>query len=443
MKKFKSDIINHQSGQISSPYSEKLDFYEYTTSNGMECVFYRDNTNPIVNLTIGYKVGSKDEPQGKKGIAHLFEHLMFQGSENVPRGAHFQFIQDMGGLCNAFTMQDLTVYFDIAPSNQLETILWLESDRMNALDLTNENLDNQKGVVIEEKKQRYENAPYGMAFHNMFKLVMQGSQYQDPVIGFEDDIHSFSLQEAIDFHKSYYSPQNAVLVLSGDFEIDNAKKLIEKYFGGIENKPIPPRISNNIHPMEGDIHTKSYDDVYLPVIYFAYQIPKSGTDEDYTLDYFANILANDESSRLHKKLIYDMLIAKSVHAVKYQLQDAGIFILRVELLSNGNIDEVEKLVTDEIENVIKYGFSDYEYEKIRNGLEFSNTTSITTLQKIGLETLFNKVLFNDVDLINRKVKNYLSYTKDDIIGSAKEYFEDKYKFVMKYLPNNVNGSGDN
>ena len=434
MNKFKSENINHKTADISSPSDKKLEIQEFTTKNGMSCVFYKNNANPIINVTLGYKVGSKDEADNKKGIAHFFEHMMFQGSDNVPSGDHFKFIQGMGGVCNAFTMQDVTVYYDIVPSNQLEAALWLESDRMNSLDFTDKNVNNQKQVVIEEKKQRYDNAPYGGAFHNIFKTIMKGSAYESPVIGYEEDINSFSLEEAIQFHKTYYSPRNSYLVLSGDMDIDKSLRMIEKYFGDIESNIEPPRRENIITDLKGDIYTTIHDDVSLPVIYISFMIPKAGTDEEYTLDYFANIIANDKSSRLYKKLIYDMQAAQSVHAVKYQLEDAGMFIIRAELMAGGNLELVENVIYEEINNIIDNGFTDYEYEKMRNEIEFHNTTTLSTLQKIGLETLFNKMLYDDVDLINRKSSNYLSYSKDEILASISKCFKDKNKFVMKYIP---------
>lgn len=434
MNNFKSENINTKISNISSTENKKLEFREYTTKNGMQCVFYRNTLNPIVNVTLGYKVGSKDEPLGKKGIAHLFEHLMFQGSENVPSGDHFKYIQNAGGVCNAFTMQDVTVYYDIVPSNQLEAALWLESDRMKTLNFTEENVSNQKSVVIEEKKQRYDNAPYGTAIHNIFRTVLQGSNYESPVIGYEEDINSFSLQESINFHKTYYSPGNSILVLAGDFEVDKAIELIEKYFGDIENSIDPPRFENRIDEMTGDIYSTIYDDVSLPVLYLTYLIPGSGTPEEYTLEYFANIIANDKSSRLYKKLIYDERIAQSVYAIKYQLQDAGLFIFRVELFSSGDPQKAEEMIYEEIDNIINEGFDDREYNKIRNGIEFSNTTSLSTLQNIGLETLFNKIQFDDIDLINRKVDNFLSYGKEDVVDAVTQWFKDRNRFVLKYLP---------
>ncbi len=437
MNKFKSENINHKISNISSPENKNLEFREYTTKNGMQCVFYRNTTNPIVNLTIGYKVGSKDEPFGKKGIAHLFEHLMFQGSQNIPSGEHFKYIQNAGGICNAFTMQDVTVYFDIVPSNQLEAALWLESDRMNMLNFTEENVSNQKSVVIEEKKQRYDNAPYGTAIHNIFKTVLRGSNYESPVIGYDDDINSFSLSESIDFHKTYYTPANAVLVLAGDLDVDNAIELIEKYFGGIENSIDPPRYENVIKGIDGNVYSTVYDDVSLPVLYIAYLIPGTGTPEEYTLEYFANVIANDKSSRLYKKLIYDERIAQSVYAIKYQLQDAGLFIFRVELVMSGDPQRAEEMINEEIDKIIEEGFEDREYEKIRNGIEFSNTNSLSTLQNIGLETLFNKIQFDDIDLINKKVDNYLSYTKEDVQNSVSKWFKNGNRFVLKYLPKEV------
>ncbi|MEO8666772.1 MAG: pitrilysin family protein, partial [Ignavibacteria bacterium] len=215
---------------------KSIDFREFDLPNGLHCILYKDNKNPIVNVTVGYKVGSKDEDENKKGIAHLFEHMMFQGSDNIQKNEHFKYVMKSGGICNAFTMQDVTVYYDLMPSNNLEMSLWLESERMNSLNISEDNLLNQKNVVIEEKKQVHDNAPYGTTFKNVFANVFRGSGYESAIIGEIEDIQSFSVKEATDFHNSYYSPENSVLIVAGDIDYDTAEKLIRKYFADIKVK---------------------------------------------------------------------------------------------------------------------------------------------------------------------------------------------------------------
>jgi predicted Zn-dependent peptidase len=415
-------------------FSTKLEFSQFELNNGLHCIMYRDERNPIVNVSLGYNVGSKDEDEGKKGIAHLFEHLMFQGSQNIKKNEHFLNIQKAGGSCNAFTMQDLTAYYDILPAHHLETGLWLESDRMNSLDLTEENLENQKSVVIEEKMQRYDNAPYGTALHNIFKLMLKDSYYETPVIGYYDDIRSFTLDEAIQFHSTYYSPANAVLAVSGDIDYGETEKLIKKYFGGIKNGSEIKRKKPNVKPFTEPLRHTVYDNIHLPALYVCYRVPSLGTREEFTLDYFASILANDKSSRLYKKLVYEKKLARSVHVNKYQLKDAGMFIIKVEIIAGKDKDEAEQIIFDEIADIAGNGVTEYEFNKVRNQIEFYNVVKNLTLQKISLETLFNWILFKDIENINKKIYKYLSLDRDAIHESVNEHFADNRNLVLTYLP---------
>lgn len=415
-------------------FSSKVEFNQFELNNGLHCVMYRDDRNPIVNISLGYNAGSKDEDKGKKGIAHLFEHLMFQGSKNVKKNEHFLNVQKAGGQCNAFTMQDLTAYYDILPSHHLETGLWLESDRMNSLDLTPDNLENQKNVVIEEKMQRYDNAPYGTALHNIFKYMLAGSYYETPVIGFYDDIRSFTLDEAIQFHSTYYSPANAVIAVSGDIDYGETERLIKKYFAGIKNGGAIKRKDPGVKPFKEHVSHTVHDNIHLPAFYICYRIPPVGSKEEFSLDYFASILANDKSSRLYKKLVYEKKLAKSVHVNKYQLKDAGLFIIKVEVIAGKDQNEAKQIVLDEIAGIAKNGVTQYEFDKVRNQIEFYNIVKNLTLQKISLETLFNWILFRDVENINKKIYKYLSLDRDDIHESVNEHFADNRNLVLTYLP---------
>lgn len=411
-----------------------IDFVEFNLGNGLHCILHRDTLKPIVNLAVGYKVGSRDESKGKKGVAHLFEHLMFQGSENIKKGEHFDYVQRAGGYCNAFTNQDMTVFYENLPSNHLETGLWLEADRMNSLDLSEENLLNQKNVVIQEKLFNYDNAPYGTALINILKILFENSSYEIATIGNENDIKSFLKSEAEDFHSRFYSPGNSAILISGDIDYSETLHLIENHFGKInkhspfDREFVPPQNLNE------DRRVKIYDNIKLPVLYFCYPIPEVGSKEDYTFEYFAGIIANDRSSRLHKDLVYDRKLVKSVNAIKYQFQKAGIFIISVVAFPDSNLENIEKEILKAIDNFVRHGIKDEEYLKIKNKLEYAFVAKLSTLQNINLDLFSNWFFFDDAGRINDNLDRYLSVTKDDIIDSVRNYIFKVPKLLLTYLP---------
>jgi len=414
-----------------------LDFHEFDLPNKLHCILLKDSRIPMVNLLIGYNVGSKDEIKNKKGIAHLFEHLMFQGSENIKKNEHFSQTSRLGGTCNAFTMQDATVYFDIAPSNNLETILWLESDRMNSLDLSEENLENQKKVVIEEKKQRFENAPYGSMMNNLFENVFKNSAYEFPVIGFEEDIHSFTVKEALEFHENYYSPENSVLILTGDIDINHSKKLISKYFADIKKNNKFQRTSNQIADIKENKRIEIYDNIKLPMLCIAYQLPKAGSPEEYSMEYFSEIIANNKSSRLYKKLVYEKKLVRSVSCEKVMLKDGGILSLNAQINPETDINTVEKEILDAVNDIAINGCSDEEFGTIKNQLEFQNTAKYLKLINISINTVFKYLYYKDISGVSNEINKYLSVTKDEMINSVKEYLQNRNSVTLTYLPMNL------
>jgi predicted Zn-dependent peptidase len=431
LKKYKTSTGSNTDILIPS---QKIDFREYDLDNGLHCVLYRDNRNPIVNVTVGYKVGSKDEVADKKGLAHLFEHLMFQGSENIPKNEHFQHVMKSGGVCNAFTMTDATVYYDMMPSGNLETALWLESDRMNSLNLTEENLENQKSVVIEEKKQVFDNAPYGTSMENIFENVFRGSGYETTTIGKTEDIKSFTVKDAVDFHSVYYSPHNSVLLISGDFEYANAEKLISKYFSGIKKDFIINRKKNIVKELQKDIELEVRDNVQLPVLNICYQTPEAGNIADYSLDYFMEVIANNKSSRLYRKLVYEKQLVKSINAVKFAMEDKGILMISAMINPGVSIDEIRETIFLAIKDLAENGCTDKEFQMIKNQIEFHHTFKYLKIQNISVESIFNYLYFKNVSRINDEIRKYLSVTKQDVIKAVNDFMINKNKLILTYLP---------
>ena len=434
MKRYKSSIGSAVTSLGNEVSKSPIEFKEFDLPNKLHCILHKDDRNPIVNLTLGYKVGSKDEEENRKGIAHLFEHLMFQGSENVKKNEHFSHIMKSGGICNAFTMQDVTIYFDSMPANNLEMALWLESDRMNSLDLTKENLENQKNVVIEEKMQRYDNAPYGTMFHNICKNIFKGSNYEYSVIGEVEDINSFSMKEAIDFHSNYYSPENSVIVVTGDIEFDKAEDLIHKYFAEIKKENLLERKENIIYGFTKDTELVIHDNVNLPMLCIGYQVPKAGSKESYFMEYFIEMIANNKSSRLYKRLVYEKKMVKSVHASKYMFEDGGVLFFKVRINPGISVDEVKREVHQSINDFVTKGCTDEQFQTIKNQLQFINTVKNLKMLNISMETAFNYLYFQDISRINTELEKFLSVSKQDVIDSVNEFIVNKNKLTLIYLP---------
>ncbi|MGC8859507.1 MAG: M16 family metallopeptidase, partial [Ignavibacteria bacterium] len=331
---------------------------------------------PIVNIAIGYEVGSRYEKPGQKGIAHLFEHMMFQGSKNVKKNQHFEIVQECGGYCNAFTHHDFTIYHTTVTSNHLETILWLESERMRWLDIDEINLENQKSVVIEEKLSRYDNVPYGTAMTNILSTVFKGTPYQTPVIGIKEDIENITVDVAQEFYDTYYTPCRAAIAISGDIDIDKCIEKIEKYFGDINKKRV------DVEEFSFEVSCAEFepkiikDNVSLAALYLAFPIPPAGSREEYIWEYFVNTIGNSKSSRLFKNLVYEKKYANSLFVLDYTLMKAGVMIIYALANQGVNLELIEKEIFAEINMLVNNGLTSKEYNTIKNKIEFAHFSKL-------------------------------------------------------------------
>ncbi|BDQ02560.1 pitrilysin family protein [Ignavibacterium sp.] len=307
-----------------------LTYTKTKLKNGLEVILHKDSSLPLVAVNIWYKVGSANEREGKTGLAHLFEHMMFQGSENVPKEMHFKYIQEAGGILNGSTSFDRTNYYEKLPSNAIEIPLWLESDRMglllNALD--EEKLENQKSVVINERLERYDNQPYGLAWEIIVKnLFPKNHPYSWPTIGFKEDIESFTLDDVKNFFKSFYSPSNATLVVAGDINESESLQLIEKYFAEIPSYETPASPIAPDFQLNENIYIEHKDNVQLPRLYLAFPTVKSYEPKDAELEVLSDILSGSKNSRLNKRLVFDEQIAQDVSAFQFSGKYGGMFMI--------------------------------------------------------------------------------------------------------------------
>ena len=411
-----------------------IEFQEYDLQNGLHVILHRDDSNPIVSVDIWYMVGSKDEDPGHTGFAHLFEHMMFQGSRNVGKTEHFSYIQKAGGTLNGTTNADRTNYFESVPSNQLELVLWLESDRMMQLNVTQENFDNQREVVKEEKRQRYDNRPYGTWSINMYNRAFPNHPYRMPPIGSMKDLNEASLDYAQGFYKKYYAPDNAVLVISGDIDYQGTGELVEKYFGNITPARTNKKNYHEINLNTGEIRDTIYENVQLPALFIGYKTYGNRSKDYYALQILSSLLTDGKSSRLYKDIVYNKKLAKSVNSFVSEMQIAGLFIVNSTGYQHSDLEKIEDEIYSQIESLKTKPVSDYELEKIKNSIEndFTNMRQ-TALGKAELLAHYY-VYLNNTELINSDLKNYLDVTPREIMDAANKYFSRENRVVLYYSP---------
>lgn len=354
--------------------------------NGLEYILCKDKSIPLVSVNIWYKVGSAYETKGKTGLAHLFEHMMFQGSENVAKEMHFRFIQEAGGTLNGSTSTDRTNYYEKLPANSLELALWLESDRMGYFlpALTQEKLDNQKDVVKNERLERYDNQPYGLAWELInTNLYPEGHPYSWSTIGFLKDIESYTLNDVESFFKKYYSPNNACIVVAGDFEENNAINLLQKYFGLIEpfNSNHNPEIT--FPKLSKNVSVEHKDNVQLDRIYLAWHSDFIFGVDDAALEVAADILSGSKNSRLYKKLVFDLQIAQDVSAFQYSGKFGGQFMIVSTARPGFNLDQIKNIILEEVSKISNEQVSDKELEKSKNGIKAQFVYAMQNLDTIA------------------------------------------------------------
>jgi zinc protease len=407
----------------------KIDYKKYQLENGFEVILYQDKNLPTVSVNIWYRVGSANEKPGKTGFAHLFEHMMFQGSENVPKEAHFRYIQEAGGTLNGSTSIDRTNYYESLPAESLELALWLESDRMGFMlpGLTQEKLDNQKDVVMNERRQRYENQPYGLTWEILFSnLYSNDHPYSWPTIGCMEDIKKFELNDVRDFFQKYYVPNNAALVIGGNFEIDEAKKLVKKYFSEI---PKGDTLSDISFPQQELIENKNIiheDNVQLPRIHFAWHSDKMFGDDDTSLDILADILSSSKNSRLQKNLLFDKTIAQDVSAFQYSAKLNGSFIIVSTAKPGISLEEIKKEIFWEIEKLIKNGVTDEELLRAKNAVKSSYIYSLQRLDTIVDHLNHYNYFLSEPDSFVFDIERYENVTSEKVRQTAQKYLQNPY-----------------
>lgn len=407
----------------------KFPYEKYFLENGLQVILHRDESIPLAAVNLWYRVGSANDPHGKSGLAHLFEHMMFQGSKHVQKGMHFKIIQEAGGTLNASTSFDRTNYFEKVPSNFLEHALWLESDRLGFLlaALDEEKLQNQKDVVANERLERYDNQPYGRAFETLLKnLFSPGHPYSTPTIGWMEDIKSYNLKEVKNFFTTHYSVSNASLVIAGSFDMLKTKNLIEKYFSEIIRNSEPETEYNYPRELAENKIIEMTDNVQLPRVYYAWQTEKCFSEYDAALDILSQIIACSKNSRLNKLLMIENQFVQEVGALHFSGKHDGMFVIMATLKPGQTIDFIEAQIFSEIEKLIKNCIDENEIARITNSIKASFIYSIQNLDVVADQLNHYNFYLDEPDYFSKDIERYNSVSKDDLLNVAKKYFTKPY-----------------
>ena len=427
-----------QSSQQKKTY--EIDFKEFKLKNGLRVLLAEDHSAPTYSICVTYNVGSRDERPGRTGFAHLFEHMLFQGSENVGKGEHFILIQNNGGSANGTTNIDRTNYFETLPVNQLELGIFLEADRMRAPAITQANFDNQRLTVQEERRQSYDNRPYGKTYETMIDLAYDNFAYKHSTIGSMDDLNAATIEDAEAFFRSYYAPNNAVVALVGDFKTDVALALIKQYF---ENIPAQtsPGAPDMTEPEQKGERRKVIEDSFArtPRLDIVYKIPPGNTPDWYALDVLGGVLSNGVSSRLYQKFVKEKEMALGVEADANEHRGPSLFWFSVMARPNTDLGELEKLLYDEITRMQNEPVADWELKKVQMQLRRQRAQQIYSSRSRANALGHFAVYYDHPELINSIWRQYERVTKSDLQRVARVYFKDTNRSVVTTLPKSASG----
>ncbi len=421
---------------LSSGSTPKIEFTEYTLDNGLHVVLHQDHTTPNVVVNIMYHVGAKNEDPQKTGFAHFFEHLMFEGSENIDRGEFSEIVEKSGGTLNAFTSFDVTNYYILLPSNQLELGLWMESERMLHPNIDSIGIATQKSVVTEEMKQTRDNRPYGRLLVETISRAFNVHPYKGDVLGLDPHVRNASDEDIKGFHDMFYVPNNAVLVVTGDFEVDKTKKLVEKYFGDIPAGTAQfRRPAKDVEPRrETEVRDTVYDNVQIPALIQAYMIPAQGTPDYYAVEMLGTLLSQGQSSRLYRRLVDQEEKALQIMSIPLGLEHPGINLTFAIANMGVDLKEIEAVVNEEFEKVQTELITEDELQRVRNQIENRIVNSNTTIASRATNLANYHTLYNNANYINTVLENYMNVTREDIKRVANEYFRDDNRVVLYWLP---------
>jgi predicted Zn-dependent peptidase len=415
--------------------SVRVEFKQTTLKNGLKVITVEDHSAPVISLAVNYNVGSRDERKGRTGFAHLFEHMMFKGSENVGPGEHFVLIFNNGGNMNGTTNEDRTIYFETVPSNQLDMALFLEADRMRGLDITKENLENQREAVKEERRLGLDNQPYGRSQEMLQEMIYDNFAYKHSVIGSMEDLTAATVDDVKEFFKTYYAPNNAVLTLVGDFNPAEAMAKIKKYFEDIPRQPDPKPVDMTEPGQKAERRATVEDALArLPQVAIAYKVVAGNTPDFYALQVLSAALQSGQSSRLYQKMVKEKELVTSVGGFVDEKRGPGALYITATLRPGKKVEEVEAAIYEEIERLKKEPIADWEIQKSKN---FTRRAFINSVQS-SLARAFTlaqyAVAYDDPNLINTRLDKVSAVTKEDVQRVANKYLKETNRTVVITQP---------
>ncbi len=422
-----------KTAQRSNSYD--LAFKEFKLKNGLRVLLAEDHRAPTYSICVTYNVGSRDEKPGRTGFAHLFEHLLFQGSENVGKGEHFILVQNNGGSANGTTNADRTNYFETLPANQLELGIFLEADRMRAPNITQANFDNQRLTVQEERRQRTDNRPYGKTYEAVIDLAYDQFSYKHSTIGSMQDLNAATVEEAEEFFRTYYAPNNAALSLVGDFNTEVALGLIKKYFEKIPAQS-PPALPETTEPEQTAERRKVVEDVFARTarLDIVYKIPPGNTPDWYALDMLGSVLSNGVSSRLYQKFVKEKELALRVDADTNEQRGPSLFWFSIMARPGAELGELENLLGDEIARLQNQPVADWELKKVQMQLRRQRAQRLYSSRSRANALGHFAIYYNDPHLINTIWSKYERVTVADLQRVARQYFKPNRRTVVITMP---------
>ncbi len=416
-------------------FAQSISFEEYDLDNGLHVILHQDNNAPVVTTSVMYHVGAKDEQPDRTGFAHFFEHLLFEGTENIERGQWFSIVTENGGTNNANTTDDRTYYYEVFPSNNLELGLWMESERMLHPIINQIGVETQNEVVKEEKRLRVDNQPYGKFLENVKKNLFRKHPYRWTTIGEMEHLDAATLDEFLAFNKKFYVPNNAVLVVAGDIDIASTKKMVQDYFGDIPRGADIERNYEEDEPITETISATAYDsNIQIPAVINAYRTPGFSERDSRVLDMISTYLSDGPSSKLYKKLVDEKKMALQTGAFNISQEDYSMYVIFGLPLGDNTLDDLVSEMDEEIVKIQGQLISERDYQKLQNKIENGFVNSNASIEGIANSLARYYMLYDDTNLINTEIDIYRSITREEIKDVANKYLNPNQRLVLEYLP---------
>ena len=414
---------------------QNVDYIEYDLDNGLHVILHQDKTVPLVVTSVMYHVGAKDENPERTGFAHFFEHLLFEGTKNIGRGEMDKIIERNGGSYNANTNQDRTYYYELLPSNKLDLGLWIESERLLHPVINQIGVDTQNEVVKEEKRLRVDNSPYGQLLEQIVDGLFIKHPYRWTTIGSMDHLDAATLEEFLEFKNKFYVPNNGVLVVAGNFEVEDAKNKIEAYFGPIPRGKDIDRVNIKEDPLTSEVRRTFNDpNIQIPMGLVSYRTPSMKDRDAFVLDMISSILSGGKSSRLYKRMVDDKKVSLQVQAVNLSLEDYSAYIILSLPLGENTLETLYSNIDEEIEILKSELISEREFEKLQNIFENNFVNSNASMAGIANSLARNYMLYENTNLINSNLDIYKSISREEIMEVANKYLKKDSRVIIDYMP---------